>query len=90
MIRKTLEQWCDTGELSPEMGMEIITEYLALDGRSVTGEQLSAILQLGQTIPIEWPRLAGQICNKNNWIFMEIISAPDQFGRCRLLRRYIY
>ncbi len=90
MIRETLEQWCDTGELTPEMAIEIITEYLALDGKTATSEQLTALLQAGQMVPINWSRLAGQICIKNNWIFIEAFSAPNQFGQRELLHRYIY
>lgn len=90
MIRETLEKWCETGELSIEMAMEIISEYLALDNRTITGEQLSIIIQMSQNIPIDWFFLAGQICNKNEWTLMEVLSQPNQLGQRALIHRYIY
>lgn len=90
MIRETLEKWCETGELSIEMAMGIISEYLALDNRTITGEQLSIIIQMSQNVPINWFFLAGQICNQKGWTLMEVLSPPNQLGQRALIRRYIY
>ena len=90
MIKETLEKWCETGELSIEMAMEIISEYLSLDNRTITGEQLSIIIQMSQSVPINWFFLAGQICNQKGWTLMEVLSPPNQLGQRALIRRYIY
>ena len=90
-MKEIIKKWCETGQLTIDDATTIITEYLSLDGRQISGEQLTAILQIGQGfVPINWFYIIGTICNKNNWYLVEVQSAPDEKGNRRVLYRYIY
>ena len=90
-MRKIITRWCETGQLSLDDAIALITEYLSYSNRTITPQELQAILTVGQgLVPINWDMICGQIAMHNGFRLMLVRSAPDQAGNRRLLYRKVY
>ena len=89
-MRDIILKWCNSNQLSMEDAYLIISEYLSYDERTITTQELQAILNVGNMFPINWDYLIYKIAGKNNLEIIKVESPADQRGARRIIARKLY